>query len=169
MSLIRGAYGSYPCPRCLVHKDQQADLYATFDLRTTEQSREVYEKACKLNAKGREQHLKAVGLRNVKVQFRPCFITDTNSKQNTFWDIKYCDPYQALSFDHMHSNSHGLGGKHLWPEVQLHVTRLGRSALVTVDNQYATAFYLYLHRRKLIYSAECRRSQDGGILITSTL
>ena len=47
------------------------------------------------------------------------------SFQNAFWDIKFSDSFKALSWDHMHNYTHGLGGKHLWPLIEEHLADLG--------------------------------------------
>ncbi|KAG5640452.1 hypothetical protein DXG03_008592 [Asterophora parasitica] len=38
--------------------------------------------------------------------------------KNAFWDINLSDPCQTLSWDWMHSYVHGLGGKHILPQLQ---------------------------------------------------
>jgi hypothetical protein len=49
--------------------------------------------------------------------------------------IQFSDPHVALSWDYMHNYAHGLGGKHIWPEIQQHIEDLGHQASKTVDNQ----------------------------------
>jgi hypothetical protein len=49
--------------------------------------------------------------------------------------VQFSDPHMALSWNHMHNYAHGLGGKHIWPEIQRHIEDLGRQASKTVDNQ----------------------------------
>jgi hypothetical protein len=46
-----------------------------------------------------------------------------------------CSPHIALSWDHMHNYAHGLGEKHIWPEIQRHIEELGRQASKMVDSQ----------------------------------
>ena len=55
--------------------------------------------------------------------------------QNVFWTVQFSDPHQVLSWDHMHNYAHGLGGKHIWPEIQRHIEALGCEALKWVDDQ----------------------------------
>ena len=49
----------------------------------------------------------------------PLFIRITLilQQQNTFWRIKYSDPYRAISFDKLHAYGLGLFGDHIWPEI----------------------------------------------------
>lgn len=53
----------------------------------------------------------------------------------------------------MHAFSSGLGGKHLWPALQLYLSDLGKVALHTVDQQWVlyhtehkiwTNIYIYI-------------------------
>jgi hypothetical protein len=56
--------------------------------------------------------------------------------QNAFWSVNFSDPHKAVSFDEMHSNDHGLGGKHLFPEAKRHISLLGRKAVEIVEAEY---------------------------------
>lgn len=67
MALIRGEKGLYPCPICLVPRDQQSDLSRSYTLRTAAHTQEFYEAGLKLRATEREELLKSKGLRNVAV------------------------------------------------------------------------------------------------------
>ncbi|KAG6914446.1 hypothetical protein DXG01_017229 [Tephrocybe rancida] len=49
---------------------------------------------------------------------------------NAFWGIRNSDPHEALAFDEMHMNDHGLGGKHLWPKTQAVIKEAGGSSAV---------------------------------------
>jgi len=55
--------------------------------------------------------------------------------KNAFWGLEYSDPFKALTFDRMHNNSHGLGGKHLWPVLVKYIEECGRPAIKEVDNR----------------------------------
>jgi hypothetical protein len=44
----------------------------------------------------------------------------------------------------MHNYAHGLGGKHIWPEIQHHVEELGRNASKMVDTQLVLQL-IFLH------------------------
>ena len=56
--------------------------------------------------------------------------------QNAFWTVQFSDPHRAITFDEMHANDHGLGGKHLFPQAKLFVSQLGAAACQKVDDQY---------------------------------
>lgn len=56
--------------------------------------------------------------------------------KNAFWDIANSDPHEAISIDRMHWGSHGLGGKHIWPQIQKHVEDCGRRMMKEVDKRY---------------------------------
>lgn len=138
MALIRGEKGLFPCPICLVPKNEQADLTKTHERRTAEHTQEIFEAGLELSAAEHEELLKSEGMRNVEV----CELNTTFAvidkpvfPKNAFWSVQFSDPHQALAWDHMHNYSHGLGGKHIWPEIQFHVEALGRKALKTVDDQ----------------------------------
>ncbi|KAF6751895.1 hypothetical protein DFP72DRAFT_991199 [Ephemerocybe angulata] len=47
-------------------------------------------------------------------------ITETEN-MNAFATIANSDPFEALSFDRLHSYHNGLGGKHLWGQVMSHI------------------------------------------------
>ncbi|KAF8148377.1 hypothetical protein BJ912DRAFT_1125700, partial [Pholiota molesta] len=53
--------------------------------------------------------------------------------ENAFWEIRFSDPHQALSFDHMHNYPHGLGGKHFWKQLQTYILEEGDEAEKKVD------------------------------------
>jgi len=68
MALIRGINSHYPCPVCLVPADKLSDLSKVFKLRTTQDMKEVYEKANEADSvANKEIILKGYGLRDVKV------------------------------------------------------------------------------------------------------
>ena len=68
MALIRGINSHYPCPVCLVPADKLSDLSKTFKLRTTQDMKEVYEKANEADSiANKEIILKGYGLRDIKV------------------------------------------------------------------------------------------------------
>ena len=43
----------------------------------------------------------------------------------------------------MHNNAHGMGGKHIWPEIQRHISLIGRSAEDNLDRQFVSNNYCY--------------------------
>ena len=50
--------------------------------------------------------------------------------------MQFSDPHQAVSFDEMHSNDHGLGGKHLFPEIKRQIQLLGCKSVEMADAAY---------------------------------
>ncbi|KAJ7327972.1 hypothetical protein DFH08DRAFT_940723 [Mycena albidolilacea] len=85
--------------KCGDNRDEQSELSKHADLRTSKESKDTVMQARELNVEDREELLKSRGLRNV---------------DNVFWNVAYSDPHQALSFEHLHSYSSGLWGKHLF-------------------------------------------------------
>jgi hypothetical protein len=67
MAAIRGINSHFPCPTCLVPKDKLSSLSSEFPLRTTETMEAVYTSVEGATVGERNEALKAVGLRNVKV------------------------------------------------------------------------------------------------------
>ncbi|KAF8896734.1 hypothetical protein CPB84DRAFT_1681981 [Gymnopilus junonius] len=120
MTLIRGLGSNGPCPVCLVPPDELADLSKTFNLRTKENMMKIYKQAQELNATDKEELLKIYGLRDV---------------ENVFWDFKYCDPYQATSWDGLHAHDSGLFGAHILPELKRLVDVLGKEYAKLLDTQ----------------------------------
>ncbi|KAJ6468344.1 hypothetical protein C8R45DRAFT_1055287 [Mycena sanguinolenta] len=110
MTLIRGVGGNYPCPVCLVKKDEQSDLTIA-----------AVEKARSLTSDAGEELLKDLGERKV---------------DNVFWRIAYSDPHHAISFDRLHSHHSGLWGDHLFPQLKLHLISLGDRQSAKLDQQF---------------------------------
>jgi hypothetical protein len=50
--------------------------------------------------------------------------------------VQFSDPHQAVGFDEMHSNDHGLGGKHLFPEIKHQIQLLGHRSVEMADTEY---------------------------------
>jgi hypothetical protein len=70
MALIRGAQCLSPCPRCLILSDQQGDYSVILVPRTVAETRAtLLEARGERYATGKEEILKAVGLRDVDVRF----------------------------------------------------------------------------------------------------
>lgn len=66
MALIRGLGGLYPCPRCLVPKDQQLLLAISWPKRCAQQHQAILNDPS-LNLTQRDKKLKQLGLRDVSV------------------------------------------------------------------------------------------------------
>jgi hypothetical protein len=67
MTLTRGVNGLFPCPVCLVPKDEQSNLMATYPLRTAEDSQEICECAnAQKTEADKEKILKTRGIRLIE-------------------------------------------------------------------------------------------------------
>lgn len=71
MSLIRGTKGLRLCPICLVKTTDARNLSEPFVLRTTDDTKKVYEEGITLPAGQKEKLFKENGLRGIMV----CFMT----------------------------------------------------------------------------------------------
>jgi hypothetical protein len=68
MALIRGSTANFPCPVCLVPKDQRSDG-SSHKLRTSEDMQKVFNDAAAMQSKtDRNSYLKSYGLRDVEVR-----------------------------------------------------------------------------------------------------
>ncbi|KAJ7076603.1 hypothetical protein C8R43DRAFT_1179843 [Mycena crocata] len=96
----RAALANYPCPKCLVHKDDLHRLMKAFVLRTPITMKKVVRKAFKANTKTeKEAILKNKGLHGI---------------DHFLWGFRFSDPYAAYSYDTLHSDDLGKWGDHLW-------------------------------------------------------
>ncbi|KAJ3563803.1 hypothetical protein NP233_g8701 [Leucocoprinus birnbaumii] len=120
IALIRGFMSLFPCPICLVPAHLQFDVGLSFELRTQAATQALISGAQELNKKDAEALLKSKGLRPVK---------------NAFWEIEGFDLHRAISFDRMHNNAHGLGGKHLWPLLLEYLKECGPNTKGLVDER----------------------------------
>ncbi|KAL1671770.1 hypothetical protein EV122DRAFT_295305 [Schizophyllum commune] len=121
MALIRGTNCKFPCPRCMVPREEQSATIAErrHEVRTTESMKEVVVEAhAARTLEEGESILKDHGLRKVV---------------NAFWQIERSDPYEALSFDTLHSSASGLWGGHMFEVIKEHIEEQGRSAVERVD------------------------------------
>lgn len=67
IALIRGGKSNFPCPTCLVPKDEIPNLSKRYTRRTSATMEKIWMDAQELNKKDCEALLKAHGLHNVKV------------------------------------------------------------------------------------------------------
>ena len=79
-----------------------------------------------------------------------------------FWTVNFSDPHAASSFDLMHNNAHGIGGKHIWPELQRHINNLCASgeAIEKVNLQFVPTLLigLYLMNNQDVCATALERS-----------
>ncbi|KAK0436805.1 uncharacterized protein EV420DRAFT_1281073 [Desarmillaria tabescens] len=121
MVLIRGVNGDAPCPICLVPKLEQYNLEMEYELRTSERTREILQRARGLRTQElRDDYLGEFGLRNIN---------------NVFWTIEACDPFRSLSWDRLHAFQDGLFGHHLRGELVRRIKALGHAYASQADNQ----------------------------------
>jgi hypothetical protein len=71
--------------------------------------------------------------------------------QNVFWKFNNSDPYQALSFDRLHTFPGGLFRGHLWKYLQAYVEALGRAAAADINNMYVSYSFQF-HRLTLTWA-----------------
>ncbi|KAG1836159.1 hypothetical protein F4604DRAFT_2008209 [Suillus subluteus] len=122
MSLTRGIMSLWPCPVCLVPRDDLWDTSKSYRRRTSKDSQAVINAAhAKETFEEREELLKEQALRLIN---------------NTFWAVAFTCVHQALSHDRCHFNHGGLWSRHLWVELQKYVVTLGRGKVSQVDNQF---------------------------------
>jgi len=67
MALTRSVNASFPCPICLVPKEEIPNLAVEHTLRTMERMQAVWNQASELNMTDSENLLQSYGLRDVKV------------------------------------------------------------------------------------------------------
>ncbi|KAJ7765259.1 hypothetical protein B0H16DRAFT_1310292 [Mycena metata] len=123
MALIRGLRALYPCPICYVKNEDQSNLTQFAPQRNSLETQEIVRRAREMSADNRETLLKEHGLRGV---------------DNVFWQPAYSDPHQALSFEHLHSSSGGLWGRHLFGQVKIHVERFPGRQAAKIDHLVST-------------------------------
>ncbi|TFK32475.1 hypothetical protein BDQ12DRAFT_773338 [Crucibulum laeve] len=108
MAKIRGLGGLAPCPVCLVPRNELlSPVHTVHPLRTQEDTSVTILTALQ------------------------------STSGNAFWEIAHSDPHATISWDWLHSHSAGLGGKHLWPELQEYLKHepFQRSDRQKVDDQ----------------------------------
>lgn len=70
MALTRGVNALFPCPTCLVPKEEIPNLSIRHRLRLTQEMQTVWTEGLVMNATDRENHLQSYGLRDVQVMFQ---------------------------------------------------------------------------------------------------
>ncbi|KAG1816991.1 hypothetical protein EV424DRAFT_1624504 [Suillus variegatus] len=123
MSLTRGIMSLWPCPICLVPRDELWDTSKRYSRRIANTSRDIVLAAREKDTYDElEELLKQYGLRNVI---------------NSLWAIQYSDVHRALSHDRCHYNHGGLWSRHYWVELQKYLASLGRAKVAQVDKNFA--------------------------------
>jgi hypothetical protein len=145
MALIHGLKSKFPCPVCLVPKEQLSQ-YGVYASRHASQSERVVTTArVEGTVAEKEAKLKEYLLHDVNVSLLlqlvlrsvlspcPCVLCYFNS-QNVFWKMLGSNVNGAISWDHLHAHV-GLWRDHLWKVFRLIVGEMGRNALATVDDK----------------------------------
>ncbi|KAG1884643.1 hypothetical protein F4604DRAFT_1878660 [Suillus subluteus] len=112
MSLIRGTKCKFPCPVCLVPREELGNVLTSYPLRTSASTQATLREARNfVRQEDKEKVLMSRGLRDV---------------DNTFSDVAHMDVHSAVSFDRLHVNNEGNFSDHLWTQFQEHVKSIGR-------------------------------------------
>ncbi|KAH7906115.1 hypothetical protein BJ138DRAFT_1223855 [Hygrophoropsis aurantiaca] len=121
MALIRGLRSKFPCPVCLIPRDELSSMLVTYPLRSSAETQATIASArAQRTMEAKEDKLKSQALRDVDSAFQMVANTDV---------------YHATSFDRLHAHG-GLFSNHLWVEFQRLVNEKGRNAATLVDNGY---------------------------------
>ncbi|KAL0059303.1 hypothetical protein AAF712_013951 [Marasmius tenuissimus] len=112
--LIRGVKGNYPCPRCMVHKEELADLSRTWKERSVKDTADILNEVIDLEFKNDQEAL----LKEHSLRFG----------KNVFMELANSDPFRAVSFDDLHFEDSGLWGAPLFSVLKEHFKCLGRKA-----------------------------------------
>lgn len=112
----RSSAAKHPCPKCLIHRDYLHKLLQTWPLQTSDSMQRVVQQARQLGKTRKEEMLRNHGIHDVEVSF---FQVSTSLftcwNQHFLWKLGFSDPYQAYSYDTLHSDDGGKFGRHLWP------------------------------------------------------
>ncbi|KAJ7191815.1 hypothetical protein GGX14DRAFT_380770 [Mycena pura] len=117
----RAALAHFPCARCLVRSDQLLALCQIsghfYEPRTTDSMKRIYlEAMSKHSKKDAEELLQKYGLHAV---------------ENALWEIRNSSPYDAASYDLLHSDDLGKFGKRIWTRVRQVLDSLKTTGLLT--------------------------------------
>jgi hypothetical protein len=70
--------------------------------------------------------------------------------------VAWSDPHEILSYDRMHNDSHGIGGKYLFPMVLKYLKKSwrvneSREKLAELDKRYLLSFLLIYNDNLFIF------------------
>ncbi|KAG2126460.1 hypothetical protein BD769DRAFT_1652763 [Suillus cothurnatus] len=134
MALIRGLMGKFPCPICLVPREELSKISNVHRLRTSVDAKALRAQARESTTlEVREQILSSESLRDV---------------DNSFDTMEHTNVFRALSFDKLHFNNEG-NFDHLWTELQKWIADSGRQAAVQIDNLQIASFESFPRWRNL--------------------
>jgi hypothetical protein len=127
MALIHGLMGKFPCPICLVPREELSKISNVHRLRTSVDAKALHARAQESTTlEVREQILSSESLRDVDVSLSsPIFFYFIHyCYQNLFDTMEHTDVFWALSFDKLHFNDEG-NFDHLWTELQKWIANSG--------------------------------------------
>ncbi|KAL0058382.1 hypothetical protein AAF712_014944 [Marasmius tenuissimus] len=122
MCLIRGIKSGYPCPKCMVARDEMSNLSKTWEARTAADTTEVLNEVIALEKQGEQEGL----LKEHSLRLA----------QNTFMLLANSDPFEAVSFDDLHFEDSGLWGGHMFKLLKAHFSALGRQAETALNRRF---------------------------------
>ncbi|KAK1227009.1 hypothetical protein PQX77_009971 [Marasmius sp. AFHP31] len=122
MCLIRGIKSGYPCPKCMVARDEMSNLSKTWAARTAAETTEVLNEVINLQKKAQQEGL----LKDHSLRLA----------QNTFMLLANSDPFKAVSFDDLHFEDSGLWGGHMFKLLKAHFSRLGRKTETALNRRF---------------------------------
>ncbi|KAG1842193.1 hypothetical protein DFJ58DRAFT_718051 [Suillus subalutaceus] len=120
MALICGLMGKFPCPICLVPRNELSKTSNVYPICTSANENALCawaQESTTLEAK--EQILSSESLQNV---------------DNSFDMMEHTNVHRALSHDKLHFNDEGLFSDHQWAKLQKWIEHSGRQAAVLIDN-----------------------------------
>ncbi|KAG2355123.1 hypothetical protein BDR07DRAFT_1453876 [Suillus spraguei] len=106
MSLIRGTKCKFPCPVCLIPREELGNVLTSYPLRTSASMQATLREARNFIRQDKEKVLMSRGLQDV---------------DNAFSDVAHTDVHSTVSFDRLHVNNEGNFSDHLWTQFQEHV------------------------------------------------
>ncbi|KAG1833209.1 hypothetical protein F4604DRAFT_2019034, partial [Suillus subluteus] len=122
MTLIRGTKCKFPCPVCLVPREELGNVLTSYPLRTTMSTQATLQEARSFaRQEDKEKLLMSRGLRDV---------------DNAFSDVAHTDVHSAVSFDRLHVNNEGNFSDHLWTQFQEQVKSIGRRTQSKIDEYF---------------------------------
>ncbi|KDN35213.1 hypothetical protein RSAG8_11788, partial [Rhizoctonia solani AG-8 WAC10335] len=102
MICILGHQSNFPCPKCLVPRQEQSKLTKTWPMRTVSETEALFDRANSAETSSeRDQILKEQSLRSVHMS-----------------PLLYSSLPSAIIADPLHQIEQGIWGKHLWPWIR---------------------------------------------------
>ena len=163
----RAALANYPCPKCLVPKNELHCVSKAFPTRTSESMRTVIQEVSIASTKvKKDKILQDHGLHDIEVGLNKPHPIDYPPNllgcQHFLWDFRFSDPYKALSYDTLHSDDLGKWGKHIWELLLQVLEDLGMKGALTKLWVLSTSCKLLVMTHAFLFTTpEWVFSQDG--------